>query len=261
MSWRTGHLGAGWPPSPTSNLQDRIITSILLTTSTPTTTITTMPSSTTSSSASQIRHIRTQTADTVTTANHQAHTTPHERLHHETLSKLTSLPPQTQHTTPSKLFSPPHLAAIESLRAAQLSLAQTYILSSTPPPPSTSHPNASTTNTTTSANANAAPNSSQAALHAEHEATEKERRGLDEAHQKIFSTSGTTTTGGEDGVSVDLQLARRRRAANQRLFERTREMVGVVGERLDVVAAAMRGVERESRGVWGSGDEKEGGMR
>lgn len=63
-------------------------------------------------------------------------------------------------------------------------------------------------------------------------------------------------SGGEDGVSVDLQLARRRRAANQRLFERTKELVGQVGERLDTVAVAMRVVERESRGIWESESER-----
>ena len=54
-------------------------------------------------------------------------------------------------------------------------------------------------------------------------------------------------------------LARRRREANDRYFEQVnRGVVDVVG-RLDVVAGAMRRVEKESREIWDASEQEESG--
>lgn len=58
---------------------------------------------------------------------------------------------------------------------------------------------------------------------------------------------------GEDGEE-DLVVARRRREANEKYFDRVREGVRDVVSRLEGVAGAMGNVERESRDIW-SGSE------
>ena len=63
----------------------------------------------------------------------------------------------------------------------------------------------------------------------------------------------------EDETERDIMLARRRREANDRYFEQVNKgVVDVVGK-LDVVAAAMRRVERESREIWDASEQDESG--
>ncbi len=54
----------------------------------------------------------------------------------------------------------------------------------------------------------------------------------------------------EDADERDIFVARRKREANERFFEKVREGVKDVVGRLETVADAMRKVERESREIW-----------
>ncbi|KAI9714449.1 MAG: hypothetical protein M1820_000410 [Bogoriella megaspora] len=58
----------------------------------------------------------------------------------------------------------------------------------------------------------------------------------------------------EEEAEADIVLARRRREANDRYFERVNASVLDVVAKLDEVANAMRGVEMESKEIWGEGD-------
>lgn len=60
-----------------------------------------------------------------------------------------------------------------------------------------------------------------------------------------------------DDDDGDIQVARRRREANERFFENVREGVRDVVGRLEGVAEKMGKVERESRGIW-KGEETVG---
>ena len=60
------------------------------------------------------------------------------------------------------------------------------------------------------------------------------------------------TEGGEEG---DIEAARRRREANERVFKKVQNSVVDVVGKLETVAAAMGKVERESRSIWSSGSD------
>ncbi|KAI9891885.1 MAG: hypothetical protein M1814_002270 [Vezdaea aestivalis] len=64
----------------------------------------------------------------------------------------------------------------------------------------------------------------------------------------------------EEETESDIRWARRRREANDRYFSRVDGGVRDVVERLRDVAGAMRRVEKESREVWGDGDEGDDGV-
>ncbi|KAL9097202.1 MAG: hypothetical protein Q9165_000629 [Trypethelium subeluteriae] len=72
-----------------------------------------------------------------------------------------------------------------------------------------------------------------------------------------------TTSGGrsqlEEEAEADIVLARRRREANDRYFQRVNAGVLDVVAKLDEVADAMRGVEMESKEIWGDRDSIETG--
>ncbi|KAI9796540.1 MAG: hypothetical protein M1833_006104 [Piccolia ochrophora] len=59
----------------------------------------------------------------------------------------------------------------------------------------------------------------------------------------------------EEETENDILLARKRREANDRYFQRVNGEVLDVVAKLDEVAAAMRSVERESRGMWSESSE------
>jgi len=63
----------------------------------------------------------------------------------------------------------------------------------------------------------------------------------------------------EDETKADIVLARNRREANDRYFQRVNAGVLDVVAKLEEVAAAMRSVEQESRDIWGENDSVETG--
>ncbi|KAF7858441.1 hypothetical protein EAF04_009042 [Stromatinia cepivora] len=74
-------------------------------------------------------------------------------------------------------------------------------------------------------------------------------------------TSGTHSGGAEkmgskleEDTKADIVLARKRREANDRYFQRVNEGVLDVVAKLEEVASAMRSVEQESRDIWGDNE-------
>ncbi|KAF7905409.1 uncharacterized protein EAF01_005930 [Botrytis porri] len=75
------------------------------------------------------------------------------------------------------------------------------------------------------------------------------------------NTSGVHSGGGErmgskleEDTKADIVLARKRREANDRYFQRVNEGVLDVVVKLEEVASAMRSVEQESRDIWGDNE-------
>jgi translation initiation factor RLI1 len=59
----------------------------------------------------------------------------------------------------------------------------------------------------------------------------------------------------EEETEVDILLARKRREANDRYFQRVNQGVLDVVAKLEDVAIAMRAVEQESKELWGEENE------
>lgn len=59
----------------------------------------------------------------------------------------------------------------------------------------------------------------------------------------------------EEETEKDIELSRKRREENDRYFEKVNKGVQEVVVRLEEVAKAMRGVESESKEIWGHGSE------
>jgi hypothetical protein len=59
----------------------------------------------------------------------------------------------------------------------------------------------------------------------------------------------------EEETEKDIELSRKRREENDRYFEKVNKGVQEVVVRLEKVANAMRGVESESKEIWGHGSE------
>ncbi|KAH7085138.1 hypothetical protein BKA63DRAFT_11624 [Paraphoma chrysanthemicola] len=62
----------------------------------------------------------------------------------------------------------------------------------------------------------------------------------------------------EEETEKDIELSRKRREENDRYFEKVNKGVQEVVVRLEEVAKAMRGVESESKEIWGHGDDSGG---
>ena len=139
------------------------------------------------------------------------------------------------------VFGPEHGKALDELRSAQIGLAQAW-----------------------------ARSEADEAV----EGTDKESKGkgltLGSEGKSVLDTMGSTVAGsGRPGSSssrpgvermgsnleaeteADILLARKRREANDRYFQRVNAGVLDVVAKLEEVAAAMRAVEQESRDIWG----------
>jgi hypothetical protein len=128
---------------------------------------------------------------------------------------------------PSHVFGSEHAKALEDLRTAQLTLAQAWAKSEAEE--ITDHEGIDVEGGDVSAGVNVAlPGSKRSS-----------RRN---------STANDRSL--EQETEHDIQLARRRREANDRYFQQVNQGVLEVVQRLDEVAAAMRRVERESREIW-----------
>lgn len=128
---------------------------------------------------------------------------------------------------PSHVFGAEHAKALEDLRTAQLSLAQAWAKSEAEE--ITDHDDVDPEGGDVSAGVNVGiPGSSRGS-----------RRNSTDNDRSL-----------EHETERDIQLARRRREANDRYFHQVNQGVLEVVQRLDEVAAAMRRVERESREIW-----------
>jgi len=90
---------------------------------------------------------------------------------------------------------------------------------------------------------------------------EGEADGLAVEREEGRGRSGTVGSGKsllEEETEMDVALARKRREANDKYFQRVNKGVLDVVAKLEEVAKAMKGVEMESREIWGDRDSVEG---
>jgi hypothetical protein len=137
---------------------------------------------------------------------------------------------------PSHVFGADHAKALEDLRTAQLSLAQAWAKSEADE--ISEHDGLDSEAGRPSADIGVGPSANS-------------KRG-----SRSNSASGDRSL--EQETERDIQLARRRREANDRYFQRVNQGVLEVVQRLDEVADAMRRVEREAREIWIDGDSGDG---
>lgn len=138
----------------------------------------------------------------------------------------------------TQIFGPDHSKALEELRTAQIALAQAWAKSETEEE-SQSASNAK--------EAQAKPVSTAdvlAADGAEFAGEGRARSGTDKS-----GSSGRTQL--EEETENDIALARKRREANDVYFQRVNKGVVEVVQKLEEVAKAMKGVEKESKEIWG----------
>lgn len=155
----------------------------------------------------------------------------------------------------ANVFSSDHARALEDLRKAQIGLAQAW----------------ARTEAEDEASADIDLLSGQDRRSGRSAAEAGGRRGAVHGHQKEESKASTTGTGSTDATGPkanpssgrdhsqleeetenDIRLARQRREANDRYFERVSKGVAVVVNQLETVAGKMRDVETASQDIWGS---------
>lgn len=136
------------------------------------------------------------------------------------------------------VFGPDHSKALEELRTAQIALAQAWAKSEAEEE-SQSAFNAKEAHVKPMNTADVL-----AADRAEIAAEGRERSGTDKS-------GGSGKTQLEEETENDIALARKRREANDKYFQRVNKGVGEVVQKLEEVAKAMKGVERESKEIWG----------
>lgn len=155
----------------------------------------------------------------------------------------------------SHVFGSSHLHALEDLRTAQLSLAQTWakteadeLLEHDFDTTSRNEANVGAAldnkpNTVTSTPGSTRPKASSPLIGSS-PATGKDSGKNDKP------SAFTNNKDLEEETERDIQLARKRREANDRYFSQVNHGVLEVVSKLDEVAGAMRRVERESREIW-----------
>lgn len=142
---------------------------------------------------------------------------------------------------PSHVFGASHATALEELRQAQLHLAQAWAKSEA--------------DEIHDLDADAEEAISAAKTEVTPTTAKRDGKGGAAGVKSAFSNNKNL----EDETERDIQLARKRREANDRYFEQVnRGVVDVVGK-LDVVAGAMRRVEKETKEIWEGSSSGEGG--
>ncbi|KAK0639228.1 hypothetical protein B0T16DRAFT_422680 [Cercophora newfieldiana] len=159
----------------------------------------------------------------------------------------------------TRVFGPDHERKLSELRSAQIALAQAWARSEAD----------DAIETISSGHAKSPPSGTEGAG----DGGGKSETGGAGATDGAKSTAGTGSArpgssgmggvGGsermgakrEEETAVDILLARKRREANDRYFQRVNQGVLDVVAKLEEVATAMRAVEQESKDVWAEGDE------
>ncbi|KAK2063029.1 hypothetical protein LY76DRAFT_588864 [Colletotrichum caudatum] len=88
-------------------------------------------------------------------------------------------------------------------------------------------------------------------------------RSAGSSNGRPASSGGTERLGAklEQETEVDILLARKRREANDRYFQRVNQGVLDVVAKLEDVAVAMRAVEQETKDIWGENDSMAGSAK
>ncbi len=158
----------------------------------------------------------------------------------------------------TRVFGPDHDHKLSGLRAAQIALAQAWARSEADEAIETMGTgglgevrNLKATGGTSAADGTGA--------------AEGKADGTDPARSTGAGGSGQPASSGgqeklgsklEEETEVDILLARKRREANDRYFQRVNQGVLDVVAKLEEVAIAMRAVEQESKDIWGDGEDE-----
>ena len=139
----------------------------------------------------------------------------------------------------AKLFGPNHSAALDDLRTAQIALAQAWTRTEAD----------ETATTPAASNQPSQKPFDTANLLADDYTGKAAVKG-----RPVIGADGNPASGKgelEEETETDVEMARQRREANDKYFQRVESGVRDVVEKLEVVAAKMKGVERETREIWG----------
>ncbi|KAH7263422.1 hypothetical protein BKA59DRAFT_465941 [Fusarium tricinctum] len=158
----------------------------------------------------------------------------------------------------TRVFGPDHDRKLADLRAAQIALAQAWARSEADDVIDTAQLEnvGSVTGSEVRNMKGALGDTSKSGL----EGTEKSAVGTSSISRPNSSGTGVERLGHklEEETEVDILLARKRREANDRYFQRVNQGVIDVVTRLEDVAVAMRAVEQESKEVWSENDSVPG---
>ncbi|KAM0549102.1 hypothetical protein ACHAPJ_009557 [Fusarium lateritium] len=159
------------------------------------------------------------------------------------------------------VFGPDHDRKLADLRAAQIALAQAWARSEADDVIETAQLEnvGSVTGSEVRNMKGALGDTSKSGL----DGTEKSAVGSSSISRPNSSGTGVERLGHklEEETEVDILLARKRREANDRYFQRVNQGVIDVVTRLEDVAVAMRAVEQESKEVWSENDSVPGALR
>ncbi|KAJ4556460.1 hypothetical protein HRR78_002121 [Exophiala dermatitidis] len=167
----------------------------------------------------------------------------------------------------SHVFGASHTKALDDLRAAQLSLAQTWAKTEADELHEKQESNAASgdnvaevvgqqldatpSNTTTTAGGGGAGATSSTTTPGRRKGGPQQQPGkANNGGSNNNRSAFTNNKNLEEETERDIQLARKRREANDRYFQQVNRGVLEVVSKLDEVAGAMRRVERESREIW-----------
>jgi hypothetical protein len=150
------------------------------------------------------------------------------------------------------VFGPEHSKALEELRAAQIGLAQAWARSEADDAVEAADKDSK----------GPGPKLGGGMLGSEGRSaldtlgTEGKGSTAASGSQRGGSGAGAEGMGSKlmEDTEADILLARRRREANDRYFQRVNEGVLDVVAKLEEVASAMKAVEQESRDIWGGSD-------
>jgi len=145
------------------------------------------------------------------------------------------------------VFGAEHNKVLEELRTAQIALAQAWARSEADTAVETADKESKTLRST-----GLLGSEGKSAL----DGTDGAKSTAHSGSARPGSSSGPEKIGSklEEETEADILLARKRREANDRYFQRVNEGVLDVVAKLEEVAVAMRAVEQESRDIWGESD-------
>jgi len=146
------------------------------------------------------------------------------------------------------VFGPEHAKALEELRTAQIALAQAWARSEADDAVETADKESKITKGT-----GMLGSEGRSAV----DGTDGGKSNTNSGSARPGSSGGPPEKTGsklEEETEADILLARKRREANDRYFQRVNAGVLEVVSKLEEVAVAMRAVEQESRDIWGDTD-------
>ena len=146
------------------------------------------------------------------------------------------------------VFGQKHNKTLEDLRTAQIALAQAWARSEA----DTAVETADKESKVLKSSGMLGSEGNKSALGG----TDGAKSTVESGSARPGSSSGADKTGSklEEETEADILLARKRREANDRYFDRVNSGVLEVVAKLEEVAKAMRAVEQESRDIWGETD-------